>query len=131
MTVARMSLSAAAALIGDTDSLGMPLGPGQPTTFLQVLRQRERFTDLLVSGALLVDFYELFGRPGVRYKSGFFVSLERLMRQSGQQIEFVPADFRRFAPVLEAVRPRVMSTVATLPDADGYLSLSLHAGATI
>lgn len=53
------------------------------------------------------------------------------MIASGADIAFVPADFRRFAPVLERTRPRVMATVATPPDADGWCSLSLHAGATI
>ncbi len=46
-------------------------------------------------------------------------------------VEFMPADFRRFGPLLEAQRPRVMTTVAAPPDADGWCSLSLHAGGTV
>lgn len=52
----------AAAMVGDTDTLGIPLGPGQPPSFLHALGEREQFTDLQISGALLVDFYEVFGR---------------------------------------------------------------------
>ncbi|MCU1352837.1 MAG: acetyl-CoA hydrolase [Acidimicrobiales bacterium] len=126
-----MTLEAAAALVRDTDVLGVPLGPGQPGGFLHALGERESFTDLLVTGALLVDFFALFGRPGVRYLSGFFGPLERLMRDQGGAIEFVPADFRRFAPALEQIKPRVMATAAAPPDADGWCSLSLHAGATV
>ena len=46
-------------------------------------------------------------------------------------ISFAPADFRRFAPLLEQQAPRVMATVATPPDSDGWCSLSLHAGASV
>ena len=74
---------------------------------------------------------ELFSRKGVHYLSGFFGPLERALRDSGADIGFTPADFRRFGPLLERQRPRVMTTVATPPDADGWCSLSLHAGGTI
>ena len=69
--------------------------------------------------------------PGVHYLSGFFGPLERALRDIGADIEFAPADFRRFGPLLERQSPRVMTTVATPPDADGWCSLSLHAGGTI
>ena len=82
-------------------------------------------------GALLAVGTELFNRPGVRYLSGFFGPLERALRDSGAQVDFMPADFRRFGPLLEKQRPRVMTTVATPPDSDGWCSLSLHAGATV
>jgi acyl-CoA hydrolase len=121
----------AAALLKATDSLGMPLGPGQPPAFLRALGEREHWTDLRVYGALLAVGTELFSRPGVHYLSGFYGPLERVLRDMGADIEFAPADFRRFAPLLERQAPRVMTTVATPPDADGWCSLSLHAGGTI
>src|ERR1041384_1686437 len=37
----------------------------------------------------------------------------------------------RGGPLLQRQAPRVMTTVATPPDADGWCSLSLHAGGTI
>jgi acyl-CoA hydrolase len=121
----------AAALLETTDTLGMPLGPGQPPAFLRALGEREDWTDLRVYGALLAVLTELFSRTGVRYLSGFFGPPERALRTAGSNIDFTPADFRRFGPLLEAQAPRVMTTVATSPDADGWCSLSLHAGGTI
>jgi len=121
----------AAHLLRPVDTLGIPLGPGHPGALLHALGERTDWQDLTVSGALLTDFYELFGRTGVRFLSGFYGPIERLMADAGGAVEFVPADFRRFAPVLEAFAPRVMATAATPPDADGWCSLSLHAGATV
>jgi acyl-CoA hydrolase len=126
-----LSASEAAALVRDVDTVGFPLGPGQPGAFLHALGERESYEDLQLFGALLVDLYEVFGRPGVRYFSGFYGPAERLLLQAGGSIEFVPADFRRFAPILQSMRPRVMCTVAAPPDAAGYCSLSLHAGASV
>lgn len=121
----------AAARLHAADTLGIPLGPGQPPSFLQALGEREDWTDLRVYGALLAVFTELFNRPGVHYLSGFFGPLDRGLRDSGADIEFTPADFRRFGPLLKRQAPRVMATVAAAPDADGWCSLSLHAGGTI
>src|SRR6476469_1196461 len=121
----------AAALLKATDSLGMPLGPGQPPAFLRALGERDDWTDLRVYGALLAVGTELFSRSGVHYLSGFFGPLERALLAGGADIQFTPADFRRFGPLLERQAPRVMTTVATPPDADGWCSLSLHAGATL
>jgi acyl CoA:acetate/3-ketoacid CoA transferase beta subunit len=113
------------------DVLGVPLGPGQPGRFLHALGARQSFEDLQVLGALLVDLYELFTRPGVHYRSGFYGPAERVLRDLGHDVQFVPAGFRGFAPALEEAAPRVMATAAALPDAEGYLSLSLQAGATV
>lgn len=121
----------AAARLGTDDTLGMTLGPGQPPAFLRALGERADWTDLRVYGALLAVGTDLFSRPGVHYLSGFFGPLERALRDSGANIEFTPADFRRFGPLLERQAPRVLTTVATPPDADGWCSLSLHAGGTV
>jgi acyl-CoA hydrolase len=121
----------AAARLTTDDTLGIPLGPGQPPAFLRALGERDDWTHLRVYGALLAVLTELFSRSGVRYVSGFYGPLERALRDSGADVDFVPADFRRFGPLLEAQHPRVMTTVATPPDADGWCSLSLHAGGTV
>ncbi|MCP9275905.1 acetyl-CoA hydrolase/transferase family protein [Mycolicibacterium arenosum] len=126
-----LSAADAAARLEPADTLGIPLGPGQPPAFLRELGEREDWTDLRVFGALLAVGTELFTRSGVRYLSGFFGPLERALLGAGADIQFTPADFRRFGPLLERQAPRVMTTVAAPPDADGWCSLSLHAGGTI
>ncbi len=108
-----------------------PSVPVNPGGFLHALGQRDDWEQLSVFGALLVDLFEVFLNPNVRYLSGFYGPAERFLVDAGARVEFVPADFRRFGPIVEAIAPRVMATVATPPDADGYLSLSVHAGATV
>ncbi len=131
MPTQRLSLDDAAALVRPTDSLAVPLGPGQPTSFLHALGSRDDWVDLQIFGALLVDLYEVLTRPNVHYMSGFFGPAERFLRDSGADVQFVPADFRRFEPILMALKPRVMTTMAAPPDAEGYCSLSVHAGASV
>ncbi len=131
MSAEELTADEAAARLYTTDTLGLPLGPGQPPAFLRALGEREDWEDLRVAGALLAVGTELFTRPGVHYLSGFFGPFERALRDAGANIGFAPADFRRFAPLLEATPPRVMATAASAPDADGWCSLSLHAGGTV
>lgn len=121
----------AAELIRSTDSLGVPLGPGVPGAFIHALDARDSYDDLQISGALLPDLYGVFMKPGVHYRTGFLGPAERFMIAGGADIEFVPADFRRFAPILANIAPRVMATAAAEPDEDGWISLSVHAGATV
>ncbi|OBJ46523.1 4-hydroxybutyrate CoA-transferase [Mycolicibacterium mucogenicum] len=126
-----LSAEQAAARLGPVDTLGITLGPGQPPAILRALGARQDWSNLRVFGALLAVGTELFSRPGVHYVSGFYGPIERALRDMGADIEFAAADFRRFAPLLERQAPRVMTTVATPPDADGWCSLSLHAGGTV
>ncbi|BBY26457.1 acetyl-CoA hydrolase/transferase family protein [Mycolicibacterium sediminis] len=121
----------AAARLDSTDGLGIPLGPGQPPAVLRALGERDDWANLRVYGALLAVGTELFSRRGVHYLSGFFGPLERALLAGGADIQFTPADFRRFGPLLERQAPRVMTTVTASPDADGWCSLALHAGGTI
>jgi len=126
-----MSVDEAAALVRATDTLATPLGPGAPTALLHALGARDDWVRLEVFGGLLLDLFTLFTKPGVRYLSGFFGPAERLLIDGGADIEFLPADFRRFATMAERFSPRVMTTMATPPDEHGNMSLSLHAGATV
>ena len=107
-------------------------GPGQPPAFLEALGRRTDWEDLRIGGALLTVLTDLFTHPNVHYLSGFFGPLERLLRDSGANIGFAPADFRRFVPILAADaaagdghRRRASRT----PTAG--CSLSLHAGANV
>jgi len=126
-----MSVDEAAALVRATDTLATPLGPGAPTALLHALGARDDWVRLEVFGGLLLDLFTLFTKPGVRYLSGFFGPAERLLIDNGADIEFLPADFRRFATMAERFSPRVMTTMAAPPDEHGNMSLSLHAGATV
>jgi acyl-CoA hydrolase len=121
----------AAARLEATDTLGIPLGTGQPAAFLEALGERQDWEELRIYGALLLVISPLFQHPNVHYLSGFFGPIERMLRDGGANISFSPADFRRFAPLLEQQRPRVMATAAASPFADGWCSLSLHAGASV
>jgi len=131
MTAREMSAVDAAALLRPADTLAIPLGPGAPGGFLHALGTRDDWQALEVFGALLLDVYTVFTKPGVRLRSGFFGPAERILRESGANVEFIPADFRRFVTIAEQFAPRVMTTAATPPDEHGMMSLSLHAGATV
>ncbi len=126
-----LSASEAAARLTPDDTLGIPLGPGQPPTFLASLGERDDWDGLRIYGALLLAWSDAFTHPGVHYLSGFFGPVERALRDQGANISFAPSDFRRFEPLLAQLSPRVMATVATPPDAAGWCSLSLHAGGTL
>jgi acyl-CoA hydrolase len=126
----KLSVTNAAERLERRDTLGIPLGPGQPGGLMEELGRRRDWEDLRVYGALLLVGTELFNHPKVHYLSGFFGPIERALRDAGANISFVPADFRRFAPLLEEQSPRVMATAAAPPDAEGWCSLSLHAGGT-
>ncbi|MEZ4292825.1 MAG: acetyl-CoA hydrolase/transferase C-terminal domain-containing protein [Myxococcota bacterium] len=126
-----ISAREAAALLRPIDRLGIPLGPGQPIAFLRALGEREDWQRLEVFGALLVELFAVFGRPGVHLRSGFFGPAERALRAAGHDVAFVPADFRRFREIAERFAPRVVATAGAPPDAQGRVSLSLHAGATV
>jgi len=125
-----ISAAEAAARLRPRDTLAIPLGPGQPPAFMAALGDRDDWEELRIGGALLLAWSEAYTHAGVHILSGFWGPVERALRDRGANISFAPADFRRFAPLLEQQRPRVMATVATPPDADGWCSLSLHAGGT-
>lgn len=121
----------AVARLSTRDSVGMPLGPGQPSAFILALGDRTDWEELRLYGALLIVPSAVFDHANVHYLSGFFGPFERALQASGANLGFAPADFRRFGPLLEELAPRVVTTVATPPDADGWCSLSLHAGASV
>jgi acyl-CoA hydrolase len=125
----RLDPASAARLVQTTDTLAVPLGPGQPVRFLETLGDRDDWVDLRIYGALLTVLSNVFMHPNVHYLSGFFGPIERGLRDAGANLSFAPADFRRFEALLEQQPSRIVATAATPPDDDGYCSLSLHAGA--
>lgn len=126
-----MTAAEAAQLINPVDQLASGLGAAWPPELMLELGKRDDWQELTVDGALITVGTELFAREGVRYRSGFYGPVERYLVESGAHVEYVPADFRRYGPLLAQVEPRVMCTAAAPPDENGNCSLSLHAGGTI
>ena len=59
----RLSIEAAVARFEPRDTLGIPLGTGQPAALLKALGERTDWQDLRVYGALLLVGTELFKPP--------------------------------------------------------------------
>jgi acyl-CoA hydrolase len=127
----KLSPSEAAGIIHPVDSLSLPLGPGVPGEFMHALDSRETFEDFAINGALLPDLFGVLMKPGVSYRSGFYGPAERFLISAGADVQFVPSDFRGFIGMLEREKSRVVATMASPPDADGWMSLSLHSGAHV
>ncbi len=126
-----MDAQQAAALIRPDDKVSVGLGAGQPPTLLQAMGARNDWQNLQILGALLTVGSDVYGKPGVKLVSGFLGPVERYLKTTDAVVEFIPADFRRFGPLLAKERPRVMTTAVAPPNADGWCSLSLHAGGTV
>jgi acyl-CoA hydrolase len=120
----------AAALFAARDSVGMGLGPGNPHALLTALGGRDDWEDLIFGGALLLDYYTVFTKPGVSFRCGFFGPIERMLLADAKRVELVPGGFRQFAPILARFRPRVMIAQGNGPDEAGNINLSLHVGGT-
>ena len=114
-----------------TDKVGMGLAMSQPPDLLTAMGRRTDWVDLRIYAGFLTVLTELYSHPNVHNLSVFFGPLERILRDSGANMGFAAADYRRFKPMLRSVAPRVMATTATMPDDDGWCSLSLHAGHTV
>ena len=127
----RLTPDEAAARLQPVDTLAVPLATGQPPALLEALGERDDWEDLrdrrrccsLVGSALQPPQGPLPVRLLRPDRAG--------AARQGANISFAPADFRRFEPLLEEQKPRVMATAAAPPDADGWCSLSLHAGAYV
>ena len=127
----KLSPSEAAGIVKPVDGLSVPLGPGVPGEFLHALDSREDWEQLDINGALLPDLFGVFTKPGVHYRSGFYGPAERFLISAGVDVQFVPSDFRGFVSMLEGLGSRIVAAMASPPDADGWMSLSLHAGAHV
>lgn len=120
----------AVSCIHTVDRIGFGLGPANPDGFLTALGSRDDWQDLVLGGALLLNYYEVLTKPGVSYRCGFFGPAERLLLAQGHRVEHVPGGFRQFAPILSQFAPRVMVAQGAPPDDSGSVNLSLHYGAT-
>ena len=120
----------AAALVRTRDTIGFGLGPANPDAFLTALGTRDDWEGLTLGGALLLGYYTVLTHPKVSYRCGFFGPAERILLGQGYNVELVPGGFRQFAPILRRFAPRIMTALATPPDANGNVNLALHLGAT-
>src|SRR5580692_11379698 len=120
----------AVSFVRPVDRIGFGLGPANPDAFLTALGSRDDWEDLVLGGALMLNYYDVCTKPGVSYRCGFFGPAERLLVAQGHRVEHVPGGFRQFAPILAKFAPRVMVAQGSMPDDEGNVTLSLHYGAT-
>src|SRR3984957_8580731 len=120
----------AVALLRPVDQIGFGLGPGIPDALLTALGARDNWEDLQIGGALCLNFYDVFTKPGVSYRCGFFGPAERVLLSMGHRVELVPGGFRQMGPIMARFAPRVMVAQGAPPDEHGTVNLALHVGGT-
>lgn len=125
-----MTLADAAALVHPRDTLACGFVAGQPAGLLDALGGRTDLEDVVLYTGLLLQPYALLQNPGARIVSGFFGPIERLARQMHARVSYIPRDFNGLERLAFDVKPRVLLAVTSPPDADGYLSFGVHAGAS-
>jgi acyl-CoA hydrolase len=117
-------------LVRPDDMVAVPIATGQPSAFLNALGERQDYEGLSVFGGLLTEPYTVFTQPGVRFISGFYGPIERMMKAAGANIDYLPADFLGWARYARLSRPRVIASALAPMDERGYFSFGLHAGAS-
>ena len=124
------TMEEAVAMIRPVDRIGFGLGPAIPDGLMTALGTRDDWEDLQIGGALCLNLYDVFTRPGVSYRCGFFGPAERLHHSQGHRVELVPGGFRQMGPIMARFAPGVMVAQAAPPDEQGKVSLALHVGGT-
>jgi acyl-CoA hydrolase len=124
------TLEEAVALVRPVDQIGFGLGPGIPDALLTALGTRDDWEELQIGGALCLNLYDVFTKPGVSYRCGFFGPAERLLLSMGHHVDLVPGGFRQMGPIMARFAPRVMVAQGAPPDEHGTVNLSLHVGGT-
>jgi acyl-CoA hydrolase len=126
----KLALADAARLVRPRDVVSCGFVAGQPVGFLEALGARTDLEDIALYTGLLLRPYALLQHPAVRVVSGFFGPIERLARAAGTRVGYLPADFSALERRALRIKPRVVLAVTSPPDADGWLSFGVHAGAT-
>ncbi len=124
-----ISLSAAVALLRPDDTIAAPIVTGQPSAFLSALAERSDYRDLTIFSGILIEPYAVLQQPGVRFISGFFGPIERLLKGAGARITYLPADFLAWERFAQQARPRVVVSALAPMDERGFFSFGLHSGA--
>jgi acyl-CoA hydrolase len=126
----RLELADAVALVRPRDTVACGFVSAQPTGLLGALGARTDLEEVVLYTGLLVEPYTFLTNPGVRVVSAFFGPIERMSRGMGSRVEFLAVDFHGIERLGLRLKPRIMLAVTTPPDADGWLSFGVHAGAT-
>lgn len=126
----KLALVDAARLVRPRDAVSCGFVAGQPVGFLEALGVRTDLEDVVLYTGLLLRPYALLQHPAVRVVSGFFGPIERMASAAGARVSYLPADFSALERRALRLKPRVVLAVTSPPDADGWLSFGVHAGAT-
>ncbi|HJQ85183.1 MAG TPA: acetyl-CoA hydrolase/transferase C-terminal domain-containing protein [Candidatus Binatia bacterium] len=126
----RLTLEEAAGLVRPRDTVLCGFAAGQPVGILEALGARTDIEEVVVYTGLLIRPFTMLTRPGIRVVSGFFGPIERAARAAGAAVEYLPADFHGLERLALRMKPRVALAVTTPPDADGWLSFGVTAGAS-
>ncbi len=127
----RLDPGALARRLDRVDSLVTGLLTGQARAVLRAIGPRDPARPLSLYVGLLVEPYACLRDPGVHVVSGFFGPIERMARQAGLRIEFLPSDFHGLERLAFRLRPQAVATPVSPPDDDGFCSFGLHAGAAV
>ncbi|HYR96537.1 MAG TPA: acetyl-CoA hydrolase/transferase C-terminal domain-containing protein [Candidatus Binatus sp.] len=125
-----LAVDEAARLIQPRDTVLCGFAAGQPVGLLDALGARADLEEVVLYTGLMIRPYALLQNPGVRVVSGFFGPIERAARSLGAPVEYLPADFHGLERLALRMKPRVVLAVTTPPDADGWLSFGVTAGAS-
>ena len=126
----RLSLEEAARLVQPRDTVLCGFAAGQPVGLLEAIGARQDLEQVTLYTGLLVRPYALLQNPGVHVVSGFFGPVERAARSLGASVEYLPADFHGLERLALRTKPRVVLAVTSPPDAEGWLSFGVTAGAS-
>lgn len=126
----KTTLEEAVARVRPRDTLLCGFVAGQPAGFLEALGARGDLEEVALYTGLLARPYTLLANPKVRVVSGFFGPVERMAREAGANVGYLPADFNGLEHRAMRLAPRIVLAVTAPPDADGWLSFGLHAGAS-
>lgn len=126
----QLRVEEAAQLIQARDSVLCGFATGQPVGLLEAIGARTDLDQVTIHTGLLIRPYALLSNRGVRVVSGFFGPIERAARDGGAPIEYLPADFHGLERLALRLKPRVVLAVTSPPDAEGWLSFGVAAGAS-
>lgn len=126
----KLTVEEAVALVRPRDTVASGLATGQAVQLLEALGKRTDLEYLRVYLGLMIAPYSFLLNPKVHVLSGFFGPIERAARAQGCNVEYVSEDFIGLERLALKLKPRVVVTPTTMPDADGYLNFGAHSGAT-